>query len=309
MWWRWGLALVLAGGWVSASAQTRGWLRYADGNAVSGVLVERTAAGGVFQADRFGRLGFTTQEARFEAEAAGDAAPPPTPPAPAPAPSAAWLPAAWSVGVSGYWQRDNGSITSDMGVDLDARWQRPRDEVQLSLSTDYKVVDDEVDRNEQSGSLRWMHTLASPWFSLARVQAKRSTFTLDPLPTLDYLLLHATVGGGWRRQWAADSYSLVALGHDRITLKLLRRDRSLQTHAMSLLFENRLRVLPRVTLSNTLYWYRWADGGAGFDSDAEVGYDLSDRVSVGLRHEYRRNDVNLTLGTYSRLSLTTRVGF
>ncbi|MFG6416782.1 DUF481 domain-containing protein [Roseateles sp. DC23W] len=303
------VALATGGLCLAAHAQTRGWLRYGDGNLLSGELVSQQAAGGVFKADRFGLLNFLAAEARFEAAAApAVVAPLASLAAAAPAPSG-WLPATWSVGLSGYWQRDEGSITSDLGIDLNARWQRPRDEVQLSLSTDYKVVDDQVDRNEQTGSVRWMHTLNSPWFGVARLQARRSTFTLDPLPTLDYLLLQATAGAGWRKDWSPQSYSLVALGHDRITLDLLRRDVTVRTHATSLLVENNLRLWPRVTLANTLYVYRWADGSTGIDSQAEVSYDLSDRVSVGLRHEYRRNAVNLTLGTYNRLSLTTTVGF
>jgi len=296
---------------LAAQAQTRGWLRYGDGNVLSGELVEQSAAGGVFNADRFGRLNFTSAEARFEPAPVPAVQARPAEPARStgPASSSAWLPTTWAIGLSGYWQRDNGSISSDAGVDLDATWKRPRDEVQMSLSTDYKVVDDEVASNEQSGGLRWMHELRSPWFTLARLQAKRSTFTLDPLPELDYLLLQATAGLGWRKQWSAESYSLVALNHDRVALNLLNRDVTLRTHGTSVLIENHVRLLPRVTLASTLYVYRWADGSTGVDSQAEVSYDLSDRLSVGLRHEYRKNAVDLTLGVYNRLSLTTRVGF
>ncbi|MFG6430160.1 DUF481 domain-containing protein [Roseateles sp. LYH14W] len=302
------LAAALACLTAAAQAQTRGWLRYGDGNLLSGELVEMSAAGGVFKSDRFGRLSFTAAEARFEAAPVAAVAAVQAQPA-APAPSPAWRPTTWSIGLSGYWQRDDGSISSDAGVDLDATWKRPRDEVRLSLSTDYKVVDDEVDRNEQTGSLRWTHDLRSPWFSLARLRAERSTFTLDPLPTLDYVLLQATAGLGWRKQWTPESYSLLALNHDRVTLSLLSRDVTVQTHATSILFENHVRLLPRVTLANTLYVYRWANGGTGVDSLAEVSYDLTDRLRIGLRHEYRKNAVDLALGVYNRLSLTTRVDF
>jgi hypothetical protein len=36
---------------------------------------------------------------------------------------------------------------------------------------------------------------------------------------------------------------------------------------------------------------------------------VNERLSVGLRHEYRRNAVNLDVGTFNGLSLTTRLAF
>lgn len=312
------LALTLAAsGALAAQAQTaaapvRGWLQFADGNRLSGVLVARTAGGGVVRTDRFGELSFQDGDARFEAEAPA-AAPTPAPPAAAPPASpdlgSGWRPATWSIGVSGYWQQKAGSTTSNVELDGDATWRAPRDELQLALSADYKVVDNSVDNNEQSGSLRWLHELHGPWLSLSRLRLERSTATLDPLPTFDYLLVQATLGLGWRQRWSDESHTLVALGTEQIALRLLRLDRSLSTHATSLLIENRLRLSAKVRLENSLVVYRWRDGDTGIDSSTELSYDLSDSLRVGLRHEARRNAVDLAVGRYSRVSLTTRVAF
>ena len=223
--------------------------------------------------------------------------------------SPGWRPATWSVGISGYWQQKADSTTSNLELDGDATWQAARDELRLALSADYKVVDNSVDNNEQSGSLRWLHQLHGPWLSLSSLRLERSTATLDPLPTFDYLLVQATLGLGWRQRWSEDSHTLVALSREQIRLRLLRLDRGLSTHALSLLVENRLRLSAKVRLENSFVLYRWPDGGTGIDSSTELSYDLSDSLRVGLRHEARRDAVDLAVGRYSRVSLTTRVAF
>lgn len=292
-----------------AAAPQRGWLRFADGNQLSGVLLSRSPGGGRVRTDRFGELDFRDDEARFEID------PPAPAPSATPTPQAVddtdngWRPATWSIGISGYWQQKAGSTTSNIELDGDATWRARRDEVRLALSADYKVVDNEVDNNEQSGSLRWLHQLRGPWVSLASLRLERSTATLDPLPSFDYLLLQTTLGLGWRQVWSEESHTLVALNAEQIRLGLLRLDRHLTTQARSLLVENRLRLSAKVRLENSLIVYRWRQGDTGIDSNTELSYDLTDSLRVGLRHEARRNAVDLAVGRYSRLSLTTRVAF
>ena len=311
------LAALLVALCLTAQAQggadlpARGWLRYADGNTLSGALVARTPGGGVVRTDRFGDVRFHDGEARFEPEpaAAAAAAVPAPVPAAAQADGPGWRPASWSVGVSGYWQRKSDSTTSNLDLDVDATWKTPRDEVKLALSADYKVVDNDVDNNEQSGSLRWVRELHSHWVGLASLRLQRSTFTLDSLPTFDYLLVQRTLGVGWRQPWSADSHTLVAVNLEQISLELLRHHRRVREHATSLLLENHLRLGPRVHLDGTLLLYRWPDGDTGIDSSTELSYDLTQGIRVGLRHESRRNAVDLDVGRYNRLSLTTRVAF
>ena len=299
--------LCLAAQAQPAAAPVRGWLRFADGNVLSGVLVNHTPGGGVVRTDRFGELAFRDDEARFEPDAPPPAAATPAPPLVEDGPG--WRPATWSIGVSGYWQQKAGSTTSNIELDGDATWRARRDEVRLALSADYKVVDNSVDNNEQSGSLRWLHDLQGPWVGLASLRLERSTATLDPLPTFDYLMVQATLGLGWRQAWSTDSHTLVALSTEHISLDLLRRDVRLSTRATSLLIENKLRLSAKVRLENSFILYRWRQGDTGVDSSTELSYDLTDSLRVGLRHEARRNAVDLSVGRYSRLSLTTRVAF
>jgi hypothetical protein len=291
-------------------APVRGWLRYADGNALSGVLVARTPGGGVVRTDRFGEVSFRDAEARFEARPEPAPAPPPTAAAPAGETTGlGWRPAKWSIGVSGSWEERRDSITSDLQLDVGATWRSPRDEIRLALAAHYKVVDDHVDSNEQRGSLRWVHGLSGPWVALASMRLQRSTFAQDPLPKFDYLLGQATAGLGWRRRWSPETQTLVAVNVDRVAVDLLQQDRRYYTRAISLLLENQLRLGAKVRLDNTLLVYHWADGSTGVDSTVELGYDLTENLRVGLRHETRRQAVNLDVGRYNRVSLTTRVAF
>lgn len=295
----------------AAQAQTppvRGWLQFSDGNRLSGLLVARTPGGGVVRTDRFGDVSFQDADARFEPEAVAAAPTPVATPA-APDTGSGWRPATWSIGVSGYWQQKADSTTSNLELDGDATWRAPRDELRLTLSADYKVVDNSVDNNEQSGSLRRLHELHGPWLSLASLRLERSTATLDPLPAFDYLLVQATLGLGWRQRWSDESHTLIALSTEQIGLRLLRRDGHLSTHATSLLIENKLRLSAKVRLENSLVLYRWRAGDSGIDSSTELSYDLTDSLRVGLRHEAKRNAVDLDVGRYSRVSLTTRVAF
>lgn len=311
--WAWMGAMCVC---LSAQALTRGWLRFGDGNVVSGELLASDADGGEFRSDRFGTLRFTHAQARFEPLAAAPA-PASASALAAPVPGQAelaeqlgWRPASWSIAVSGYWRRDAGSTTSDLALDFDGTWQSRRDELRLALSANYKVVDRAVDTNDQDGSLRWLREVSDRWVALGQVKVNRSTFSLpDPLPVLDYALVQASVGTGPRWRWASGGRTLVTLNYDRLMLQLLRLDRRLYARAMSVLVDNRLRLSPRVDFSNTLIVYRWPHAGTGYDSDAELSYRLSDQLSVGLRHEYRRNAVSLSTGTYHRVSLTTRLGF
>lgn len=294
----------------ASEAPVRGWLRYADGNALSGVLVARTAGGGVVRTDRFGEVSFQDAEARFEAQPASGPAPQPAAPAPAvPAGGLGWRPAKWSIGVSGSWEERRDSITSDLALDVGATWRSQRDEIRLALAAHYKVANDTVDTNEQRGSLRWVHELGGPWVSLASMRLQRSTFAQDPLPKFDYVLAQATAGLGWRRRWSPETHTLIALNVDRVAVDLLQQDRRDYTRAVSVLLENQLRLGAKVRLDNTLLVYHWPDGSTGVDSTAELGYDLTENLRVGLRHETRRQAVNLDVGRYNRVSLTTRVAF
>lgn len=300
------LALAAATLSLPATAQTRGWLRYTDGNAVSGELVEP----GRFRSDRFGELNFLPADARFEADA-----PPPAAAAAVEAPATSvpitsgWAPSLWSVRLSGYWEDDDGSTTSDAAIDFEATWRRSAGELDLAINTDFKVVDGDVDNNEQTARGRWFHDLSPRWFAVGLAKARRSRMTIDPLPSLDTLLLQGSLGLGARKEWSLRSRSRVALGHDWITVDFLKYDLRVRTHATSFFLENNLQLSPRVRFNNTFYGYLWEDGSWGTDSDAEVLYAINETLSVGLRHEYRHNTVDLDLGSYHKLSLTTRLSF
>jgi hypothetical protein len=252
-----------------AQAQTRGELRFGDGTVLPGTLTDSSAQGGVFHSDRFGNVTFSDAEARFipaEAEALSQ------PPTPKQDPQAqmSWQPDTWSIGLSGYWQNDNGTQESNFNLDLAATWTAPSDELHLKFNTNYKVVDDAVDNNEQSGLVRWVHELNSPWVGLGTFRAQRQTFTIDPLREFDYLLLQGTLGVGLRKSWSNGNHALVALGHDWISVNLLNLDRSFHTSATSMLLESRIKLSTRVSLDQTLYLYLWQDGDTGVDSLAEL---------------------------------------
>lgn len=299
-----------------AAAQTRGVLRFNDGTVLPGEQVQRSEDGGVLRSERFGDVRYTEAEAHFEP--APEAAPAPAP-APSPAPVAtprtaararpAWQPDAWSVGLSGYWQSSNGTKESNAAVDVDATWSTPRNDINVRLAADYRIASGAVDNNEQSGRIRWLHTLSAPWLGLGVFRVHRNTFSLDPLPTLDYLLQQGTLGLGFRKTWQHEGKTLVALGYDWVSVDLLDYSVRTSTHATSLLVENTVPLTPKINFDQTLYLYFWRDGDTGIDSQSELSYAITERLRIGVKHELRRNAVDLDVGTFSKLSLTTRVRF
>jgi len=288
----------------AAASEPRGWLRYADGNAVSGTLIgiDADGTGGRFRSDRFGEIRFRADDASFEADDPAVA----EGPAEAPSP---WFPTRWSIALSGYWEDSDGTTTSDAAVDVDATWRTTRDELDLAITTDFKMVDGAVDNNEQTVRGRWFHDLTPTWFVAGLAKARRTSLSLNDQPAVDALLLEGSLALGARHAWSPDSRTRLALGHDRVAVEILKYDAIVRTHATSLLFENNLQLSPRVAFNNTYYGYLWEDGSWGTDSKAEALYAVSSALSVGLRHEYRRNAVNFDVGTYRKLSLTTRVSF
>lgn len=294
----------------SAEAPVRGLLRYADGTVLPGLRVEQSGAGGLLRSERFGDIRYTDAEARFEpAEGVAPAAAPALAAVPVAAARAPWQPERWSVGLSGYWQSSNGTKESDAAIDVDATWVTPRNDINLRLSTDYRINSDTVDNNEQSGRLRWVRSLSTPWVALGVLRAHRNTFTFDSLPTFDYLLLQGTLGLGAQKKWPGDGKTLVALGYDWVSLDLLDYGARTSTHATSLLIENSVPLTPKITFDQTLYFYLWQGGDTGIDSQAELSYAITESLRVGLKHELRRNAVDLDVGTYSKFSVTTRVRF
>lgn len=112
-----------------AQAAERGWLAFTDGNLISGELVQFTENGGQFRADRFGEMQFSASEATFKpgvvVQAASPAEQKPREPAA--------VPHAWSVTGVLAWEDEDDDEDYDFDIDLNARWQRLRDDVNLSL--------------------------------------------------------------------------------------------------------------------------------------------------------------------------------
>lgn len=178
-----------------------------------------------------------------------------------------------------------------------------------SFSADYKIVSDAIDNNEQKARLRWLRSWSSPWVTLVGLQARRFSYTFESLPSLDYLLLEGSLGLGVRKKWSDGQKTLVALSYERLALEVLHYHQHVYANATSLLVENNVHLTPKISFDQMLYFYLWRDGDTGIDSRAEISYAVTDQLRVGLRHEYRRNAVDLNLGSFSKLSLTTRLDF
>jgi len=292
--------LILALGWPAlVHAQVRGVLKFHDGNVLPGTLIESAQSGGLLHSDRFGDVRFAAGEATFE----------PAPAEEKPTSQLTWQPTKWSIGLSGYWQSTYDSTESDFALDLAADWVSDQNELKASLSTDYKVVSKEVDNNEQKAQVRWLRNWSSPWVSIVGLRAHRSDFTLDPYPSLDYVMYQGTLGGGVREAWSDDARTLFAIGYERVVLEVLNRQARIHARATSFLVESNVKLTQKINFDQTLYLYAWQSGGMGVDSQAEVSYAITQQLSVGLRHEYRRNAVNLDIGSFNKLSLTTRLAF
>lgn len=323
--WTWALvrALSLLAP-LTAPAAERGWLHYADGNVLSGSLLQAAQPGGppgLFQSDRFGELRFAAGDANFRPAAAADPTVASSPAANAVAAPAApnpsqrivggrgWRPTTWSIAVAADWKRDAEATEVDFNTELSAHWLRPRDDLTATLRADYKVREGSVDNNEQVGRLRWFHTLHAPWLSFAQLYAERHTLSLAGIDKVDYLLLQGTLGAGFRQDWSADGFSRFVLAYNRFEIDLLDYGIRVQGDAMSLLTDHTVRLSERVSLTNTTVVYLWDDDDPGIEAETELNYALTAQLSLGLMHRYLNRGVNLTSRYSNELRLTTRFTF
>lgn len=297
--------------WISpaqVAAAERGWLKFRDGNVIAGSLRESTSDGGVFDADRFGRIQFSTAGAAFE---------PAMPPAVAAAPEAAlpspdqprgWAPDKWSLTFAADWKKENENTEYDLAGDVTATWARPRDEVTASVRVDYKIHNDKVDTNMQTGRLRWFHTVDSPWLMLGQLYVEHDRITVADRP-LEYAFTQMTVGPGFRLQWNADSYSRVALGFNRFYIRFPEVNVDAYESEGSVFADNFIRLTQRLSFRNWLNWYWYPADTDALEAESEFNYAVTEQFSVGLWHRYRDRGIDIHNSSVNEFRIFTRVTF
>jgi Protein of unknown function, DUF481 len=307
----WMSGLVIVGcelSFSSALADERGWLKYRDGNVLSGSLIESTQDGGIFESDRFGEVRYAKADAGFNPAGPQRAADSTSPPADVHK-AEGWAPDKWTLAFAADWKHENSDVEYDVAGDLSAYWNRPRDDASLTMRVDYKIRNERLDNNVQNARLRWFHTVDSPWLVFTQLYAEHDRIDLAGRQT-GYELVQASLGPGARVQWNEDSYSRLAIAFNRFAVEIPTVDLRAYDTAASIFADNRIKLTSRLSFHNWLNVYWWGDDGTlGIESEAELDYAVTRQISLGIWHRYKERGADIHDSSVNELRLFTRVTF
>jgi hypothetical protein len=317
-----------------AAAGEIGWLEFADGNRISGELLELTPSGGVLRTQRFGDVTFQSAEATFYPAAAPRAAAAPDATAaadPAAAqdddpsattdplaavgqtdpddPPPAWAPVSWSLTGAMMWREEDGDQEYEIDTDLHADWRTARNEATATVRSRLREKNEATDNNEQSARARWFHEISDPWLVTVQFYAERDTVDGTFLRDADYLLLQGTLGFGLQHTWNERAFGRIGLAANRFRLEFLDFDVHGYSSAASVFGELRLQLTEQLSLASWVNFYDWDDTGTGLESESEMEYAITRSLALGLRHRFRENGATLESRELNELKVYTRIRF
>lgn len=306
----WTYGLVIAGcllAFSSAQSEERGWLKYRDGNVLTGSLIQPTQDGGIFKSDHFGQVRYSQVQAQFEPAVHQNASD--SRPAQAEVDNAkGWVPDKWTLAFSADWKHENRDVEYDVAGDLSAYWNRRRNDASLTMRVDYKIRNERLDTNVQNARLRWFHTVDSPWLVFAQVYAEHDRIDVAGRQ-IGYELGQASLGPGVRVQWSEDSYSRLAIAFNRFAVEVPSVDLRVYDSTASIFADNRIALTTRLSFHNWLNVYWWDDDDFGVESEAELDYAVTRQISLGIWHRYKERGADIHNASVNELRLFTRVTF
>lgn len=318
-----GRILILAGfllvTTLGLAESRRGWLVYDDGNRISGELGKES---GVFISDRFGEILFAPGDAVFQATEGGVPAPASeassqpvgqtASAAPASAeeekPNPLWWPDSWSITGSYMWKEDDEDKAYEVDLELAVSWEWAANELDLNFRAEYEYENGSVESNEQTGRLRWLNIFSDPFFSLAEGYLERDQFDVAGI-TYDTLLLQGAVGAGVQRQFSERLLGRVALLHNWVSIDILDSPEGGTVNAFSIFAEVRYDISKRAKYAHWVKVYFWEESTTGFESEAEIEYQLTRNFGLGLRHIYQDETPTLQSAQKNEIRFFSRLTF
>jgi hypothetical protein len=320
--WQKFLFVLLALGWFAPAA----WadvLIFADGDRVQGTFVRREDGKIIFQSPRFGNLSVPESEATVEVTTQ------PPPPIISPMPSATEgessltdqllltkLRRRVEDGIVRWWEPWAGRIAASTDIVKDAkdrsiflaegrvRRNWAKDEVRLETRYEYREENNVKTVDLIKGIGLWRHDLSVRFFGSYRSVVERDQVNSNGFQPFPYVLLQQQVGAGvhllrrerikLRTGVAENFFNVWAIGDEAKSYE----------HTESAFFEAEILLPWRITFTERGVWYyAIKDRTQGWENEFEFSKKLTESLSLGLRHEFRRNNPDSRVQDFERLRL------
>lgn len=185
---------------------------------------------------------------------------------------------------------------------LERKWAK--DEVKLESRYEYRETDEVKNTDLLKGTAHWRHDLSRNWFALYRSSGEWNRYYHHESVLAPYVLLQQELGAGVTFASCSDRSLRVGLAENLFHLWVdgIGVERSENTESAFTELELKLPWGSRLIDRGVIY-YSITSGDTGWENTLELNRKLSRSVSLGLRHEYRRNVPDVRVQDYRNLRL------
>lgn len=297
-------------------------LVYADGDRVRGHFVERSGEVLVFRSERFGLLRVPAAEAEVilvqstEPEVVAAAEEDDKVEV---APEWEWWPLspiAMTRALKGFFGSWHGrfsagaevlqDVSDHNNVTVEARLNRKweRDEVQINGRYDYSSVNERAATDMVRADGLFRHDFPGRLFAVYRPSLEwNRAYYRSGVPS-DYVLLQQELGAGVNILNTPARKVRLGVSENAFDTWVLPTQTHISQTVESLFAEIEAKLPWRVTLTNRGVWYySFADSTDGWENRFEISKKLTETLTIGARHETRRNNPDVRSADYERLRL------
>ncbi len=201
---------------------------------------------------------------------------------------------------------DHNSMTVD--AKLQRKWKQ--DEVQINARYDYAAVNDRAATDMVKGYASWRHDLPARLFLSYRPSLEwNRAYYRSGVPS-DYVLLQQEIGVGVNLFNSPTRKLRVGVSENMFDTWVTPADQHFAENIEALFAEFEAKLPWRITVTNRGVWYySVSDQTDGWENRFEINQKLTETLSVGVRHETRRNNPDVRSADYERLRLLFGVDF
>lgn len=196
--------------------------------------------------------------------------------------------------------RDHSSSTVE--AKLQRKWKH--DEVQISGRYDYASVNNITATDMMKAAGVWRHDFPGKLFAVYRpsLEWNRQFYRLGE--PADYVLLQQELGAGVNLVSTDTRKLRVGASENLFDTWVTPIDSHTSQTVESLFAEFEANLPWRITLTDRAAWYySIASSTDGWENRFEINKKLTETLTVGVRHEVRRNDADLRSADYERLRM------
>lgn len=201
---------------------------------------------------------------------------------------------------------DHDSVTVD--AKLQRKWEK--DEVQLNVRYDYASVNEKASTDMVKGYASWRHELPRRIFFNYRPTVEwNREFYRNGSPA-DYVLLQQEIGLGINLLNTPTQKLRAGISENMFDTWVTPMSEHFAEGVESLFAEFEAKLPWRITLTNRGVWYySISDQTDGWENRFEINQKLTETLSIGVRHEVRRNNPDVRSADYERLRVLLGVDF